>query len=334
MLEESSLEQLKNKKNLLAFSGGGDSTALFFLLLEKHISFDIAIVDYSVREQSKLEVAYAHTLASQHKIKCHLLKAPQYKKNFEASARASRYNFFEELIEQYNYTNLLTAHHLGDRLEWMLMQFCKGAGCVEMAGMQTMEQRGTYTLIRPLLHLTKEELLHYLHLNNIKYFEDETNLDQSLARNSFRHKIATPLLKEFKEGIKKSFQYIDEDKKELIEDIQIHTLGEISYFTNTHKARTNIYLIDKHLKTLGFMMSAQERKLLKTNETVVLGRKYLIWQHESYVFTAPYSHETPKMAKKFKEECRVLKIEPKFRAFFYKNPQIFLKVKALLHHSL
>ena len=50
-------------KNLLAFSGGIDSTALFFMLLEQNIDFDMAIVDYGIRAQSKDEVAYAKELA-------------------------------------------------------------------------------------------------------------------------------------------------------------------------------------------------------------------------------------------------------------------------------
>jgi tRNA(Ile)-lysidine synthase len=64
-----------------------------------------------------------------------MLNAEKIEKNFEARAREIRYNFFEELIKEYHYDNLITAHHLGDRFEWMLMQFCKGAGCAEIAGM-------------------------------------------------------------------------------------------------------------------------------------------------------------------------------------------------------
>ena len=63
MLNNSSLNLLKSKKNLLAFSAGVDSTALFFLLNDSNIDFDIAIVDYGLREQSKNEVAHAKNLA-------------------------------------------------------------------------------------------------------------------------------------------------------------------------------------------------------------------------------------------------------------------------------
>ena len=58
------LTSIKNQttNNLLAFSGGVDSSALFFILLENNIPFDICIVDYGLREQSKLEVEYAYEL--------------------------------------------------------------------------------------------------------------------------------------------------------------------------------------------------------------------------------------------------------------------------------
>lgn len=125
MLEPNSLNKLKGKKNLLAFSGGGDSTSLFFLLLRHNIKFDIAIVNYNQRAQSIKEVEYAQELARIHNLKCFVHSAPKIEKNFEAKAREIRYDFFEELIEKYNYENLLTAHHLADRFEWMLMQFCK-----------------------------------------------------------------------------------------------------------------------------------------------------------------------------------------------------------------
>ena len=59
--------RIKNSKNLLAFSGGVDSSALFFLLLNHKIDFDIAIVNYNTREQSKDEIAYALNLAKEYK---------------------------------------------------------------------------------------------------------------------------------------------------------------------------------------------------------------------------------------------------------------------------
>ena len=322
MLEEKTLQLLRDKKNLLAFSAGGDSTSLFFLLLKHNIKFDIAIVDYGLRQQSKEEITYAKELANKYNLKCFLHVANKIEQNFEAKARQIRYDFFEELISTQNYENLLTAHHLGDRFEWMLMQFCKGAGCAELAGMQSIEQRENYKLVRPLLHVDKSELLNYLHVEQIKYFEDETNQDESIKRNSFRHKYSQPLLADNLAGIKKSFEYLDSDKAELIEDVTPLHVEQFTYF-KTSNVRTNIYYIDKYLKSIGYMMSASERELLKTEKTLVLGRKYLAIQNENYVFISPFIDEDIKMPKEFKEKMRTLRIEPKLRKYFYKFPEVF-----------
>jgi len=322
-------ELLKKKKNLLAFSAGGDSTALFFLLLENNIPFDIAIVDYGLRLQSKEEITYAKELAKKYNLKCFVHSAETIKSNFEANARKVRYNFFEALIKEHNYTALLTAHHLGDRFEWMLMQFCKGAGCAELTGMQSISKRSGYTLYRPLLQVDKSDLLEYLHRHNIKYFEDESNSDEKYKRNSFRKLHTTPLLAEYKEGIKRSFAYMDEDVATLIQTQEIHTCNQLSYFQTTHSKRSDIYTIDKYLKSQGHIMTAKERALLKTEKAVVVGRKYIIAFHKEFIFIAPFI-KSEKMDKKFKEQMRILKIDPKLRAYLACDAEAVALVSSLL----
>ena len=89
-----------NQKNLLAFSAGVDSTALFFLLLEQNISFDIAIVNYNVRIQAMQEVAYARELALKYNKQIFIRDIKlENSSNFEKTARDIRYKFFEEIID-------------------------------------------------------------------------------------------------------------------------------------------------------------------------------------------------------------------------------------------
>ena len=330
MLNSSALKNLKNQKNLLAFSAGGDSTALFFLLLENNIKFDIAIVNYNLREQSKEEVQYAKELAKKYNLKCHLLNANKIEKNMEANARAIRYGFFEELIAKHNYNNLLTAHHLGDRFEWMLMQFCKGAGCAEMAGMQVVQKRDNYTLVRPLLHLDKKELLEYLHTRDIKYFEDESNFDEEIKRNEFRHNYSTPLIDKYLSGIKKSFEYLDEDVESLLSEIEVTIIDDFAYFKSSQSKRSDIFAIDKYIKSCGHIITAKERALLKNSATTIVGRKFIVNFDRGFCFIIPYSNEKITMDKKFKEECRKLNIEPKLRSFLAQNDEAFLIFKKLI----
>jgi len=314
MLHNKTKEELQTSKSLLAFSAGGDSTALFFILLENKISFDIAIVDYGLREQSKEEVAYAKQLADKYNLKCFVQTAKNIQTNFEAQARKVRYDFFETLIKEHGYNTLLTAHHLGDRFEWMLMQFCKGAGCAELAGMQEETQRENYRLYRPLLHVDKQELLEYLHVKGIKFFEDTTNTDEKYTRNSFRKKYAKPLLEQYLQGIKKSFEYMDADVKELIEDSPLKKINELVCFKRTSTPRNDVYIIDKYLKSCAHLMSANEKKLFQEEQTVVIGRKYIATTVGRYVCIAPYI-KAENMSKILKEKMRLLHVEPKLRGY-------------------
>ncbi len=329
MLEASALEHLKTSKNLLAFSAGVDSTALLFLLLEHNIKFDIAIVDYALRAQSKEELSYAQKLARNYDFECYVHTAETIKNNFEAKARNIRYEFFEKLIAAHNYDTLLTAHHLGDRFEWMLMQFCKGAGCVELAGMREFEKRKNYTLLRPLLHKDKSELLYYLKTKGIKYFVDESNSDEKYARNEFRHNYAQPLLEQYRSGIAKSFAYLDADRDALVEEVEVIEVNDFAAFKATKSRRSDIVAIDRYLKSKKHLITAQERALLKSHVTVVLGRKIVVVQELGYVFIAPYLQDV-EMPKNFKEKMRLLKIEPKLRPYFFTDSEAVVFVSRLL----
>ena len=328
MLNLEDIVLLKNSKNLLAFSGGADSTALFFLLLENEIPFDIAIVDYALRVQSKEEVSYAQELALTYKKNCHLFEADEIATNFEASARKIRYDFFEELILTYNYETLLTAHHLGDRLEWFFMQLCKGAGCAELNSLSHTTQKEGYKLLRPLLHVSKSELIDYLKTNKKKWFEDETNEDINIKRNEFRHQYVNPLLEKYSEGIKKSFTYMDEDNALLINEIELYHVKELYTFTKTKNTKSDIYHIDKILKRLGIMISSKVRGELKEKDEIVIARKYVVAKSKTQIFIAPYCLHVS-MDKEFKERCRVLKIPAKLRPYLFLNQELLEDISFL-----
>ena len=127
--------------NLLAFSGGVDSSALFFMLEKQNISFDLIMVDYNVRKQSKDEVKYGKYLAEKFNKKIYIKNCFLETNNFEAKARECRYTFFKNISQKYGYKNLYLGHQLNDKFEWFLMQFSKGAGLKELIGMQEIEER-------------------------------------------------------------------------------------------------------------------------------------------------------------------------------------------------
>lgn len=322
MLASATLRPLTTAKNLLAFSAGVDSSALFFMLLEKRISFDIAIVNYQSRTASKEEVAYAKQLAKKYDKRCHLLEVTLNRQNFEATARKVRYDFFEDLIQENDYTNLITAHQLDDRLEWFLMQLSKGSGLHELLGFQSVEEREHYTLLRPLLEVSRERIERYLSTHNIKFFIDCSNNDESYKRNYFRHHLAKPLLQKYEKGVKKSFTYLNEDLQALRQERPtVQHIEALYYFKKNTSRRSAIIEIDRILKELGFLMRQGDKERLKMVDEHIVGRQYVVAFFSQYAVVAPYL-DIP-MSKMFKEQCRLLKIPKKLRPFLSEHPKIF-----------
>ncbi len=73
------------------------------------------------------------------------------------------------------------------------MQLSRGAGLAEILGMQECEKRSNYTLLRPLLFMSKDEILSYLKENDIFYFQDESNENEKYFRNYIRKIFPMPL---------------------------------------------------------------------------------------------------------------------------------------------
>ena len=310
---------IRNQKNLLAFSAGVDSSALFFLLLEQSIPFDIAIVNYDLRVQSKDEVFYAKNLASKYK-KNIFLKETKIENisNFEKNARDIRYKFFDEIILENSYENLITAHQLNDKLEWFMMQLSKGAGLVELIGFNEFEQKENHKIYKPLLNITKEELENYLKINNHKYFVDQSNFDEKYKRNYFRHTFSNKFLENFSSGVKKSFEYLQIDLDSLnIQNVPIKKIKELEIFLNQNDDNLNIRTIDLSLKKRGFLLtSAQRNEILKQKE-ITISHKINISIQQNHIWIAPICSEF--IEKKYKELYRINKIPKNIRTYIFRE---------------
>ena len=315
------ISHLKKKKNLLAFSAGVDSSALFFILLKNNIPFDIALVNYGTRKNSDKEESHAKALADKYNLICYTIKAPKFTVHFEKNARDFRYHFFEELIEEHHYDTLLTAHQLNDQLEWLLMRLTKGAGTSELIGLESISQRNGYKLIRPLLEQSKEELLNYLQSNDHPYFLDESNSDEKYERNKFRKQFSDPLIAEYQEGIKHSFEYLRKDKEHLEKDFELIYSQKELRVIKLHTFLVKVKAVDLALKELGYLLSASQRQEIEKEKSLVIGGKWAVELQDDTLYIAPYL--TTDMPKAFKEKCRVLKVPSKVRAYcFEKNIEI------------
>ena len=314
-MELYALELLKNRKNLLAFSAGSDSSALFFLLLQHNIPFDIAIVNYNLRAQSKDELAYAKELAKKYDKKIFIHECHLSPPNIEKRARDIRYNFFASIIKKEGYSNLITAHQLNDLFEWFMMQLAKGAGVVELVGMDVVTPKEHYTLIRPLLFTPKKQILNYLEQNRIHYFFDESNNDTSFKRNLFRKEFCDPFMEQFAKGVQKSLHYLSEDKKLLLP--KIFSIKELLIAFTTPSPYQNLRIIDKMLKKLGYIATSAQKEQILKQKSGVIGGKFAFAITPRYIFAAPYIKIT--LSKKAKEFYRKRRIPPLLRGYIFKE---------------
>ncbi|OUT15291.1 tRNA lysidine(34) synthetase TilS [Campylobacter concisus] len=315
MISQNVREKLSSGANLLAFSHGIDSTALFYILDEAGIKFDLAIVDYNVREQSKSEIKSAKELADKFGKKIYTKSIFLDKSNFEKNAREVRYEFFGEICQKFSYENLILAHQFDDKFEWFLMQLSKGTGLKELFGMSELEKRKHFWLVRPLLNLRKKELQNYLDVRNLRYFIDETNLKGELKRSFIRLNFSEPFLDNYFNGVKKSFEFLEADRQILMPNIT-KISDEIFIIKNDSNA---IRGVDMAAKELNVLLSKAQKDELSANlakqTSVVLSGKIAIGYADTYLLVTPFCKAI--MPKIFKEKARILKIPAINRGYLF-----------------
>ena len=296
MLSVPVLHKLKSGRNLLAFSHGVDSTALFYLLDEAGVKFDLAIVDYNVRAQSKAEVASARQLALKFNKQIYIKSVRLGASNFEHEARAARYEFFGQICRERGYENLILAHQFDDKFEWFLMQLGRGAGLSELLGMQELEPREDYVIARPLLGVRKCEL-------------------ERFKRGFIRAKFSEPFLNEYFGGVKKSFEFLAADALNLTPEIS----NPAAKIYLVKRGPSELRGVDQACKRLGLVLSSAQRnecvRCLENGADCVLGGKVAVGAGKKFILVTPYIKAA--MDKKFKEACRRLAVPPINRGFLF-----------------
>ena len=172
----------RHKKILVAVSGGADSMSLLHFLYNHQKDLDIQLgiahVNHKQRQESEHEEAYLHHWAEEHKVPFHYSAFSG--KFSENAARTFRYEFFKQVMKDYDYSALVTAHHADDQAETIFMRLLRGSRLRHLTGISAIRPFGTGQIIRPFLHLTKAQLPVTFH------FEDRSNTSLAYLRNRIR----------------------------------------------------------------------------------------------------------------------------------------------------
>ncbi len=230
----------RETKLVLGVSGGVDSVVMLDLVascLPKQ-NMVIAHVNHGFRDDSDKDERFVRSLAKKYditytstKLKPHNM-ASNESGNLEEYFRDKRRRFLQNAAKKYDAGYVALAHNADDQAETVLMNLVRGSGPAGLSGMKEREGK----ILRPLLGITKTEIIAYAEIHKLKWHEDTTNTDTSYNRNYLRHRVL-PLLgqlnPEYLANISRSAtiqEEIDELLKErakwLVE--QLHTNTSVS----------------------------------------------------------------------------------------------------------
>lgn len=189
----------------VACSGGRDSISLLHYLnsIKDELNCDVVAVnvDHGIRATSALDTEFVMQFCKDHGIRAYKFKgealkvAKEEKLTVEQAARKVRYGIFEMVIKKGLVDKIALAHHMYDQAETVLLNILRGAG---LAGARGMEPVRDEIYIRPLLNTPREEIMSYIDEHSLEYVEDETNKDNTYARNYIRNVVMPALRRQFK----------------------------------------------------------------------------------------------------------------------------------------
>ena len=223
----------KNKKYLLACSYGPDSMALFDMLLKENYRFEVAHVNYHLREESDAEEKALSAYCADHNTLIHIKNVSlKIKNNIEAKCRDIRYSFFCDLYFKNDFSGLIVAHNEDDHIETYFLQKQR-QNLVKHYGISEFNHLLGMDVYRPLLGFTKQELLVYCENNNVPFAIDKTNLEPVFERNKIRIGVVSKMNRQERDEIIAEIDQKNDQVHNIIEKVRkvgssIERINELS----------------------------------------------------------------------------------------------------------
>jgi tRNA(Ile)-lysidine synthase len=194
---------------LVAVSGGPDSVTLLHVLTdlraELGIELEVAHLQHGIRgKEARKDARFVAEMTERLGLSFHLrevnvrqIRSAAGKGNLEQLAREERYRFFAEVARDRKVSKVAVGHTLDDQAETVLMRFLRGSGMTGLSGMSPLRPleaaNREVLLVRPLLEISKADILEFLEKKRIDYRIDRTNQDTSLLRNWIRCRLLPQL---------------------------------------------------------------------------------------------------------------------------------------------
>jgi len=194
---------------LAACSGGPDSVVLVHILhaLTGDLGFQLKVahVDHMLRgEASRADAAFVEAMCRSMGIPCYCTAVDVRREvrrgggSEEEVARKLRYAFLQQVAAEWGGAKIATGHHLDDQAETVLINLLRGAGSTGLRGMQP--KNGN--IIRPLLNVSRVEIVDYCRQQQLAYRIDQSNFTTDYLRNRLRWELLPLLERDYNPNIK------------------------------------------------------------------------------------------------------------------------------------
>ncbi len=197
-----------DKRVLVAVSGGPDSVALLHALFRYGLDCVLAHCNFHLRgEESDDDARFVESLAETYNFPfCKIdfdtvAEAECRGVSIEMAARDLRYRWFERMADEWQCHYIAVAHNADDNIETFLLNVLRGTGIRGVSGM--VELRGR--VLRPLLKVSRDEIMAYIAQNELDYRIDKTNAETVYLRNKLRHEVI-PVLKQINPSLLDTMQ--------------------------------------------------------------------------------------------------------------------------------
>ena len=219
----------KGDRVLVCVSGGADSVCLLAVLhlLAKKMSFEIiaANMDHCLRaEESEKDSEFVKELCRGKNIVCvhkktDVLSGGKKRVSLEEKARRERYKFFHKAAKEYGCNVIATGHNMDDQAENVIMKVVYGGSIQGLSGIPPVREEKECLIVRPLIRVSREEILYFLKKIKQDFVEDSSNRDISFPRNRVRIELL-PLLETYNPSIRRTLVNISDTLREDIEFIE------------------------------------------------------------------------------------------------------------------
>ena len=192
----------------IACSGGPDSSALFYLFkaLQKKWKLKLGLLHFNHKlrgRESDRDEAFVKKMACYNGLPFYTAHKPvrliakKEKTSLEEEARKLRYEFFIHAAKKYRIKKIAVAHTQEDQAETVLMRVMQGTGLRGLSGIRNHFKKEEVIFIRPLLEISKKDLLLFLKENKISFRRDRSNQSMRFVRNKIREELLPMLAREF-----------------------------------------------------------------------------------------------------------------------------------------